>query len=189
MPGGEREMEECTPCYVLNGPVHTAGPWGPLHCCTTSLSRTLSPPLFLPFLPFNPLPRARPSLFLISLFFSLPIIVSFHAIRVSLFFCFLLFGHMLGQLWMEIRLRVVQALPRGWHTCVCACVCVGRLVAIYPAELQGSSSTLYSMCMTVSVLTPQQLCEAGPLGPCPCFTGLETLSSHRTMERARYRIT
>lgn len=141
-------------------------------------------PLSLPVLPFNPLPRARPALLLVSLFLLLPVVVSFHVIRVSLFFCFLLFGHMLGQLWMEIRLRVVQALLLGWHTCVC--VCVGRLVAIYPAELQGSSSTLYSMCMTVSVLL---LCEAGPLGPCPCFTGLETLSIHRTIERARHRVT
>ncbi len=73
---------------------------------------------------------------------------------------------------------MAQALPLCWHVRVC----VGCVVAIYPVSLQdtglpGSSSTLYSMRMSVSVLESQQLCGAGPLGPDPCFVGLETLSS------------
>lgn len=56
----------------------------------------------------------------------------FIALRLSLFLSVLyiisvlsLFFHMLGQLWTEIRLRVVQPLPLCWQTCV------GRLAASF----------------------------------------------------------
>lgn len=90
------------------------------------------------------------------------------------------FGLMLGQLWTDQVTGGEDTSSELAHVCVC--VCVSRLVAIYPVSLQdmellGSSDTLYNMCVSVSVLALEQLCRAGPLGPSPCFVGLETLST------------
>lgn len=101
-------MEEHTPYYVMNRPVHTIGPKGPLHSSTTSLP-ILSSVSYIIFVCLN-----------FHILFTLLQCFTTYVLHVSLFLSFFFFHHMLGQLWTEIRLRVAQGLPLCWHTCVLA---------------------------------------------------------------------